>query len=807
MIREQSWVVIADSPFLPARGGGEREHLGFARAAVATGRLGLLIVPSSEPLPVAPYRELLGDVPVLVTRRRESKLQLARPLRPYVVSSRPARRGLVEKVRELAPDATGVVVFSYKSWHIGEAVARGLGVPAVLRQHNLEGAYHRSLAAGTTGPRSLVLRAEARRIERDERRLETAGWLRTMADISATDAQVRRERGGRAVHVPPFAHDPSLLALSRNPDGSARVLFIGALDVPTNNTALDWLLDTVWPGVRERVPGATLDVVGRGPSDELRRRLLAEPAVLLHADVPDIHPFLAGASVAVNPAVSGSGVNIKLVEYLQAGVPVVTTTLGSQGLGLVDGDALSVQDDPHLFAESLADLLADRDRAETLGVSGRKRIAELLDPESNIRRLEVELVRPAQGTAGPDVGTPSKGGLSVQLEDLDRLAGPGREEWDALYERQGGVANPFCAPEWVETWYRHFTAPADRHLLVIRRGDELVGVAPFYLDSLQVGKTAVISRLRLVGSGQGGSMLELPQVLSHPEHPRDVLRAVVAETMKRSPAGRAADWTETAIPDAQGWFEPEWSYSTGEPVAFHRQQMVRACVVLRLAGGWESVRSGFKRNLKESLRRSRNRLAKDGRPHSVVAHTRELDTGTVDTFLSLHRHRSEHDASVVHRDAYANPRHQAFLKDVLPRLGRRGRATLLELHLDGKIVAVQLALRAPGLAYLHSSGLDPEAWAMGPITFLQEQVVREAAERGDRWVNFSPGPNVAKLRWSEQVDVHHDFAYGSGGKSLRWKYGAFAARQAQSEVSHAVAMAAAHQAPARASRQAGGPRA
>jgi glycosyltransferase involved in cell wall biosynthesis/CelD/BcsL family acetyltransferase involved in cellulose biosynthesis len=798
---KHAWVVIADSPFLPARGGGEREHLGFVRAAVATDHLALLVIPSSEALAMPAYDELLGDVPVLVTRRRENKLLLARPLKPYVVSSRPVRKDLLRKVRQLAPQATGVVVFSYKSWRIGEAVARELGVPAVLRQHNLEGAYHRSLAEGTTGPRGLALTLEARRIERDERRLEHASWLSAMADISATDAEVRRQRGGRAVHVPPFAQDASLLALPRTPEAGPRVLFIGALDVATNATALDWLLRDVWPSVGAQVPGAVLDIVGRGPTEALRRRLLAEPGVVLHADVPDIHPFLARASVAVNPAVSGSGVNIKLVDYLQAGVPVVTTTLGSQGLGLLDGAAYMVRDDPESFAEALGGLLRDPERAEALGSSGRHRIAELLDPETNIRRLEAELT-PAPDPAAPSPAPPrSKNALSVEVEDLEHLAGSCRAEWDHLFTAQTGVANPFCAPEWVEAWYRSFTRPADRHLLAVRRGAELVGVAPFYIEPFGRAGALKGSRLRLVGAGQGGSLLELPQVLAAPGHARDVLRAVVAETIKRSPGGRAVDWAEITVPTAHGWFEPEWAYSTGEPVAFHRAQLARACVVLPLDGSWEATRGSLKRNLKESLRRSRNRLAKDGRSYEIVAHTEDLDESTVERFLALHRQRSQHEASVVHSDAYADDAHQAFLRSVLPSLGRRGRATLLELHLDGEVVAVQLALFAPGVTYLHSSGVLPEVWAMGPVTHLQEQLAKQAADRGDRWVNFSPGPNVAKVRWSEQIDVHQDFAYGSGENALRWKYGAFAMGQALGQVRHQVATAGAHQAPARADQQ------
>ena len=193
----QRWIVVADSPFLPANGGGEREHLGFVRAAARAGRLALLVVPGAAEQDVLAYQRELGDVPIVVTARRTSPLLLLHPTKPYVVASRPAPRWLPARVAALAPDATGVVVFSYKSREIGEVIARRLGLPAVLRQHNREGAYHRSLAGGTAGPRGFALAWEAMRIERDERALGHADWLAGTADISAEDAAWRRSTGDR----------------------------------------------------------------------------------------------------------------------------------------------------------------------------------------------------------------------------------------------------------------------------------------------------------------------------------------------------------------------------------------------------------------------------------------------------------------------------------------------------------------------------------------------------------------------------------------------------------------------------------
>jgi glycosyltransferase involved in cell wall biosynthesis len=110
--------------------------------------------------------------------------------------------------------------------------------------------------------------------------------------------------------------------------------------------------------------------------------------VVLHADVPEVHSFLSTDAVALNPAVAGSGVNIKLVDYLQAGIPVVSTTRGSQGLPLRPGQDLEVHDDPTAYAQAVVTLLQDPARAEVLGATGRRTVAAMLDPAANIRRLE-----------------------------------------------------------------------------------------------------------------------------------------------------------------------------------------------------------------------------------------------------------------------------------------------------------------------------------------------------------------------------------------------------------------------------------
>ena len=129
-----------------------------------------------------------------------------------------------------------------------------------------------------------------------------------------------------------------------------------------------------------------------------------------------------------------------------------------------------------------------------------------------------------------------------------------------------------------------------------------------------------------------------------------------------------------------------------------------------------------------------------------------------------------------------------MLRTVLPALGAAGPGPDPRARARRADRRRQLVLHAPELTYIHSSGFTADVWNLGPVTFLQGEAISAAADRGERWVNMSPGPNVAKLRWSEQLDVHHDFAYGAGGRGLRWRYTAFTVGQTRSQINHAIDM-------------------
>ncbi len=147
---------------------------------------------------------------------------------------------------------------------------------------------------------------------------------------------------------------------SAGPVDQPTVLLSGNLGYrPTVRAAL-WFADRVWPMVRDRTQSATWVLAGARPTAAIRR-LARLPGIEVHGDVDDLGSYLGRASVAIAPMTSGSGVPIKILEAIAAGVPVVADPWSADGLE--DPGAVMVADGETAWVEGLNRLLGDPEEA------------------------------------------------------------------------------------------------------------------------------------------------------------------------------------------------------------------------------------------------------------------------------------------------------------------------------------------------------------------------------------------------------------------------------------------------------------
>ncbi|MCX6022571.1 MAG: glycosyltransferase family 4 protein [Chloroflexi bacterium] len=179
--------------------------------------------------------------------------------------------------------------------------------------------------------------------------------------------------GGTPITVAPHGVDTERYApLPGGGSGPPTALFIGTLDYRPNVDAAEWLARQVWPLLRKQVSGARLQIVGRDPAPSVRA--LAAPDIEVTGAVPDDLAYFQQATAFVLPMRFGGGVRLKLLQALSAGLPVVTTRMGAEGVDLTHGVDALLADQPGEFAAALVSALTDRAMAARLGAAGRARV-------------------------------------------------------------------------------------------------------------------------------------------------------------------------------------------------------------------------------------------------------------------------------------------------------------------------------------------------------------------------------------------------------------------------------------------------
>jgi len=148
------------------------------------------------------------------------------------------------------------------------------------------------------------------------------------------------------------------------------------------------MLDHVFPQVIAQEPGARLCVVGRHPPAGLVRRLEGTQGVELHADVPDVRPFLGQSGVMAVPLRIGGGSRLKILEALACATPVVATRIGAEGLRLTDGEHLTVVEDCKAMTAALVAVLRDPEPALSQAERGRQVVLEHYHWDALADRLE-----------------------------------------------------------------------------------------------------------------------------------------------------------------------------------------------------------------------------------------------------------------------------------------------------------------------------------------------------------------------------------------------------------------------------------
>jgi len=314
--------------------------------------------------------------------RRMRHIFSAEPI-PVATDHSAAGSDLVERELAQKPD---VVVFDFP--HSVVLAPNRIDVPSVMFTHNVEAEIFRRHIDVTRNPvlRNLW-RSQTKKMERFE-----ATALARFDGVVAVAERDREEFISKYrlsnVRVISTGVDLNFFEYAPPADDGC-VLFLGSMDWLANIDAMDWFMDEIWPLVTASRPDAKMKIVGRHPPAALVNRAKSRQLKWEFTGfVEDVRDHVKHVSAFVIPLRVGGGTRIKVYEAIAMGMPVVSTSIGVEGLPLQSGQHYLNADDSLVFAQSILRLMADGELGRKLSIAAYEFVKRNCSSERAAKEFE-----------------------------------------------------------------------------------------------------------------------------------------------------------------------------------------------------------------------------------------------------------------------------------------------------------------------------------------------------------------------------------------------------------------------------------
>jgi glycosyltransferase involved in cell wall biosynthesis len=273
----------------------------------------------------------------------------------------------------------------------------------VLFTHNVESEiWRRHVETAGTRVKRILLEQQWQRMLRFEK--QAVRRFDLVLAVSETDRDTLQRLYGPLrgpVAVVPTGVDTAYFAPVPSAERPAHLVFTGSMDWLPNEDGVLFFAREILPRIRQRIPDVTVSIVGRDPTPAVVR-LAAGRGIEVTGRVEDVRPYMAAGAVYVVPLRVGGGTRLKIFEAMSMGRPVVSTTVGAEGLPVRHGEHVLIADEPQAFADRVVQLLGDAAARHQLGQRARDLVVARYDWSA--AALDLERALAAAAAASPARG-------------------------------------------------------------------------------------------------------------------------------------------------------------------------------------------------------------------------------------------------------------------------------------------------------------------------------------------------------------------------------------------------------------------
>jgi glycosyltransferase involved in cell wall biosynthesis len=254
-------------------------------------------------------------------------------------------------------------------------VPHDLECATVLFQHNVEAMiWKRHYEVQTNAAKKKYLFRQWRKMFDFE--AKACPSFDCVVAVSREDREMMQEQYGvKNVYDVPTGVDTEFFRPSGDVERKPHnLVFTGSMDWLPNEDAIRYFTETVMPRIKQTIPDVTLTVVGRDPYPALLELSKRDPSVIVTGRVDDVRPYMEAASVYIVPLRIGGGTRLKIYEGMAMEKPIVSTSIGAEGLPVTNGEEIVLADTPESFADAVIKLLQNETLANEIGRRAAARV-------------------------------------------------------------------------------------------------------------------------------------------------------------------------------------------------------------------------------------------------------------------------------------------------------------------------------------------------------------------------------------------------------------------------------------------------
>ena len=264
-------------------------------------------------------------------------------------------------------------IIQVESIYMSAYVQNITNIPKVLDTHNIESDILYRYFTSKFNVKSILNGIDYLKTKRYEQNAIRS--FNACISVSETDNKRLREMGAQKLMILPNCADLNYFYPIKRKDFSTKIIFTGFMKWYPNIDAIETFCKEAYSNLKKKIPDIKFYVVGRDPNESIQK-FSGHNDIFITGEVPDVRPFISNSDICIVPLRIGGGTRLKILEYFAMEKPVISTSIGAEGLDVINEKHLIIEDNVSKFPDRIAELLDEPEYANYLAKNGRSLVEE-----------------------------------------------------------------------------------------------------------------------------------------------------------------------------------------------------------------------------------------------------------------------------------------------------------------------------------------------------------------------------------------------------------------------------------------------